>query len=544
MSRIADMLRAAPNAGMLAEEPSHQGLFGSAAPDSPDLTAKSGVIPLAVANNTLPREDGSYGPLKEPTAVSNALDSIAKGVISLSDSNGVSWLYAADGNRSDAGELYETNDYNFSKVSKGGGPYVVDDEEGWEFAQFRERVIAATIAEPLQSKTIGAAGNFADLALSTNKPQARHIGTIGNFLVLGNTSDATDGLRPNRVWWSGFGDPTTYDPSTTTQSDFEDLPDGGRVQRVVGGQEYGVVMQSEMIRRMTYRGDEAIFDFDPVDRKRGTPIPKSVAARGRLLAYIAEEGFMVFDGLESQEIGDGLVDRTFWNEFDINDRNAISATIDPNQKLIIWAYPANGGTNRLPNKLLVYNYAPTSRRWATLDIECDLIFTGTYLGINVDTPDPRLDDIDNSVWSDRSIDSNIFKGGFQAFSIFDQQHQQASLDGPNLAMRIETKDMSLFSGQAARINQARPIVEGEAQAFIGIRAVQGGQIEYLAEKDKSFNGLVHFADQQTVARYQRFCITAPRDAGWDKASGFQLYADQAGAFFGEPVAGKSFLETP
>lgn len=529
MSSIANRLRASPIAGRVAEEPSHAGLWGSLAPDAPDLSPTNPITNLAVVSNAVPREDGSYGPFKSPEVLGNALDSIVKGAISLTDSNGVAWSFAGDGSRTNTGDLYESNDYQYSKVSKAGG-YTIQDEEHWGMTEFDTRVVATQISNPVQAKVKGAAGLFSDLITSTAKPQARHIATIGNFLVLGNISETSSGLVPNRVWWSGFRNPTTFDPSTTTQSDFEDLPEGGRVQALVGGQEYGLIIQSNHIRRMTYRGDSAIFDFDPVDRTRGTPIPRSVTARGRMLGYIAEEGFMVFDGLTSLEIGHGHVNRSFWNEFDPNDRNAVSAAIDPVRNLLVWAYPANGGTNRLPNKLVVYNYE--SRRWATIDIECDMVYTGYYLGINVDTVDPRLDNIDTSVWADRSIDSIIFKGGFQGLTMFDQQHRQASFDGPSLRMRMESKDLSLFTGQSAQVNRARALVEGEVNVFIGTRNIQGGDITYLPSKAKGANGLSNFRDQSTKGRYHRICIEAEQGAQWDKASGYQLYAQPRGIYVG------------
>ncbi len=530
MSSIGDRLKASPTAGLSADEPTHSGLWGGAAPDAPDLATTGPITPLAVASNVTPREDGSYGPWGAQEFLGNALQAIVKGSISLTDSNSIAWTFAGDGSRSNLGDLYESSDYQFTKVSKGGTSYVVNDEEYWGFTEFDTQVIATTITAPLQAKTKGVAGNFADLITGTNKPQARHIATIGNFVVLGNTFDSTDGAKLNRVWWSGFRDPTTFDPSSATQSDFEDLPEGGRVQALVGGQEYGTIMQSNMIRRMTYRGDAAIWDFDPVDRTRGTPIPRSVTARGRLLAYIAEEGFMLFDGLTSTEIGDGQVDRSFWNEFDPNDRNSVSAAIDPVQKLIVWAYPANGGTNRLPNKLVIFNYGKTSRRWSTIDIECDMVTTGFLLGLNVDSPDPRLANIDTSVWANRSIDSIIFKGGFTSLSSYDLEHRFSTFDGAALAMRIESKDLALFQGQNAAVNKIRPLVEGEISVFLGVRNIQGDTITYLPEKAKGENGLAHFADQETSARYHRICLKAESGASWNKASGHQTYARPSGVF--------------
>jgi hypothetical protein len=530
MSTIADRLRGSPVLSQQAELPSHSALWGSAAPDSPDLFPSGPITDLALVSNALPREDGSYGPANSPTAISNALNAVVKGSIALTDSNSAAWNFAGDGTTPSGGDLYESNDYVFNNVSKAGG-YTILNEEFWSMTEFDTQVIATNISDPVQAKVKGALGDFADLITSTAKPQARYAATVGNFLVLGNIFETSDGNVPNRVWWSGFRDTSTFDPSTTTQSDFEDLPFGGEVQGLVGGQEYGVIFQTNHIRRMTYRGDAAIWDFDPVDRTRGTNIPRSITGRGRLLGYIAEEGFMMFDGLTSTEIGDGQVDRSFWSEFDPNQRNAVSAAIDPVNKLLIWAYPANGGIGGLPNKLAIFNYK--ARRWATVDIECDMVFTTKYLGVDVDSPDPRLADIDNSVWSDTSLDSIIFKGGFQSISIYNQQHELSAFDGPALAMRMESKDLSLFAGQSAQVNRVRSLIEGDVRVFIGARNVQGDPITYLPAVEKGANGLSNFRTQANKARYHRICLETDPGATWDKASGYQAYAQPRGIYVGD-----------
>ena len=49
------------------------------------------------------------------------------------------------------------------------------------------------------------------------------------------------------------------DPDAQTQSDSEDRPDAGWVQRIVGGVEYGLVFQQTAVTRMTYPGLPAVF---------------------------------------------------------------------------------------------------------------------------------------------------------------------------------------------------------------------------------------------------------------------------------------------
>ena len=121
---------------------------------------------------------------------------------------------------------------------------------------------------------------------STLTPKAKRVGIIGRFVVLGFTNDATDGEKTNRVWWSGIEDETDFDPSAATQCDFEDLASGGVVQKIIGGNEYGLIFQNNMVRTMRYTGPGPIFELMPLNYAPGTPIPNSVIAQGKCLLYL------------------------------------------------------------------------------------------------------------------------------------------------------------------------------------------------------------------------------------------------------------------
>ena len=229
--------------------------FGDWAPDLPEF-ANPGAL---VCNNVLPAAQ-SYFPARETVNVStNALDSTCLGAVTARDSDNNVYVYAGD-----SAKLYELLDNAFVDESKGGG-YSTGAEDVWEFAVWdrEQKVIATNFTDPVQGIDIGggATGTFADLITSTNKPKAKHVAVVRNFLVLGHTDDTTDGVRSQRVWWSGIGDETDFDPDATTQSDFSDLDTGGWVQRIIGGAEYGVIFQEKQIRRMEYEGSPIIFDL-------------------------------------------------------------------------------------------------------------------------------------------------------------------------------------------------------------------------------------------------------------------------------------------
>jgi hypothetical protein len=241
-------------------------------------------------------------------------------------------------------------------------------------------LVATNFTDPVQSITIGAAGLFADHITSTLKPKARDVAAIREFLVLGNTNDTTDGDVPYRVWWSAYRDSLDFDPAAATQCDFEDRPAGGHVQRIIGGAEYGLVFQQERLVRMSYAGSPAIFQFDEIDRKRGTPVPNSVIGHGLFVYWLSDEGFYMTDGLQSTQIGHNQIDRTFQAAFDVASGVSMSAAIDPANKIVAWLFPANGSTS--PNKIYFYNWE--DRRWSEADVALELLANTTTEGFTLE----------------------------------------------------------------------------------------------------------------------------------------------------------------
>ena len=143
-----------------------------------------------------------------------------------------------DGNASNfAGTLTTleklNTDNTWSDVKKLGG-YTTAADDMWEFVQWDDQVIATNFGDPIQSFDLSSSSLFADLAASA--PKARHITVVREFVVVGNTNDATDGNVPFRVRWGPIGDPAgDWAVSAATQADFQDLSaDDGWVMGIVG----------------------------------------------------------------------------------------------------------------------------------------------------------------------------------------------------------------------------------------------------------------------------------------------------------------------
>ena len=119
-----------------------------------------------MATNVVPKQS-SYGPMKGLNALSDALDARCRGAVSVEDKNGANYTYAGD-----AAKLYGLADTAMTDYSQMGG-YSLGSGAAWEFVQWGETMIAASISEPLQTIDLGGTA-FADLVTSTRKPTGLH----------------------------------------------------------------------------------------------------------------------------------------------------------------------------------------------------------------------------------------------------------------------------------------------------------------------------------------------------------------------------------
>lgn len=328
-------------------------------------------------DTTLPRRSLSV-------VTTPALGAKALGCISIRTGEGADLVFAGT-----SAALYKatstvTATFTFSDVSIAGG-YSTGTGEVWEFVEWqgtndggavvKQSLIATNFTNDVQRifHTPGSGSTTVTFSALIGSPavppKARHIGVIGQFLVLGNTQtiSASTNFTPARVWWSAFGAPGDFTPSATTQADYEDLTTGGAVQKVVGGNEYGYIFQQKQVQVMRYVGGTTIFDFAPINFAEGTPIPNSVVPYDGAVYYISDQGFHALSGVEAKNIGNNVVDRYFWRTVEQTRFYEVTATFDPVNKLIIWAFPTD--TAGYCKKALAY-HIPTGRwaRW-TEDIE-------------------------------------------------------------------------------------------------------------------------------------------------------------------------------
>jgi len=499
--------------------------FGAYLPDQ----AVYGSAGSAEVNNCLPLTDKSYGPLNSLSSVVDALPSRPLGAMAFRENDGTFHTFCGD-----VDNLYKLNATSWTEISKTTDVYTSNTSTGWEFEQYGNNVIGCNgHTDDLQSYVMGTSTKFADLAAGT-APKAKHIAVINNFTMVGNTSDAVDGVVPNRVWWSAIDDPTSWpsigsSAAAQVQSDRQDIPTGGAVQAIIGavGGADGAIFMEKAIYRVTYEGSPAVFSFKEIERGRGAMAPKSVVNVGPFAAYLGEEGFFLFDGTQSIAIGNQKVDTYFFNDLDFNYVDRITATADPVSKIIFWSYPGAGSVDGQPNRMMMYNWV--TQRWADATIETQALFADITAGYTLD----ELDAFGNMDTITTTLDSRIWISGFLIASAFDADNKLSTFSGGSLPVELITAEFGgneLFQKPNERmyVDGVRPYVDGGTYTVsLMYRDSPSGTLLTDGPSTVDANGLAHFTRS---CRYARVKVEIAANTLWKHAQGIDIDADPDGEY--------------
>lgn len=325
-------------------------------PDLPDL-ANPG---LTQAQNLIP-VSGNYGSYAPLATTGNALTSNVRYGMRASDGSG-DWLYVGISNTS-TGALYRgsatAGSWSLVSIS------TFSPTGTWDMVQYKDEVIATNGSNIPVYQVLGSATNFATLGSTAGtSPEARKIGIIGQFVVLGNMPLSSVAYA---VRWSGLDDPHSWPvPTSATaiamQSGEQILPAHlGAVTGIFGGDQFGLVFQSGGITRMTYIGGGAVFQFEQIDEGNGCSFLNGAVKIGTLVYFISAKGFFVTDGVQVLPIGSGMVNEYFLSRVDFSLATNVVAGVDWRRKLIFWTFPASGDSGN-PSSALVYHYE--EKRWS------------------------------------------------------------------------------------------------------------------------------------------------------------------------------------
>ena len=285
--------------------------------------------------------------------------------------------------------------------------------------------------------------------------------TVVRDFVVAAHLDSAGGNLPYRVQWSDLNDETNWTSAPTSpasQSDYQDIPDGGHITGIRGG-EFGLILMEKAIHRMSYVGTPFIFQFDNISREKGCIASGSVSQYQGLTFFLSDDGFYMCDGQQVAPIGAEKIDRFFFNDAD-PDFTTLSSAVDPVRKLVLWNYKSKFAER----KLLVYSF--TTKKWSVMMANSDYISDATTSSVTVE----QLDSINASLDAlSVSLDSNLYTGG-KYFLGGTSGTKVVTFSGANKSATIETGDIS--TGGRSLVTLARPQVDnGSATVALASRTL-------------------------------------------------------------------------
>jgi hypothetical protein len=398
----------------------------------PDQPGVAGAV--TEATNVYPVANG-YSPLPLEVDFSNAASEPLNNLFAAKKNN-ATYLFASGQTKL---FRFNSSNNNLDNVSKSGG-YATATGERTYFTQFGNVVVASNGAQKLQAWTLGSSSAFADVSAAA--PLARYVTVVRDFVVAANTSE-----YPNRVYWSDLNDETDWTPGTGSQSDVQDIADGGDINGITGG-EFGLILAERAIVRMSYIGSPFFFQFDSIARNIGCISPNSVGQFSSITFFLSEDGFYSCDGQSVKPIGAEKVDKFFFRTADLKKLTEMSVAVDPLKKLVIWNYTDNFAQKRQ----LIYNIS--LGRWSYSDT------TASYIN-NIYTPSAALESLDLFGTMDSlgvSLDSLQWAGGALLLAGVNNA-KIVSFSGQRKTASISTGDFSVTNAQSL-VTLARPIVDG------------------------------------------------------------------------------------
>jgi len=464
--------------------------FGEWLPDQPSITGA-----LVKAENVYSRAIG-YGGIPSVVDYTQAASEPLNNVVAGKNPDGSTTIFAGSQTN-----LYKLDSTDMSLDDVSGATYATPTDQRWRFTQFGNRVIAANGADKLQGWLLGTSTAWADLA--ADAPTSRFVTVVRDFVVTGHVSSSL----PFRVKWSALNDETSWTNSATTQSDFQEIPDGGAIVGVTGG-EYGLILMDRSIYRMTYVGSPLVFQFDNISRNLGCYEANSVIQYQGLTFFLADDGFYACDGQNVVSIGGEKVDRFFFSDVDEAYLFNMSAAIDPIKNLVIWAYPHKGQGGNV-SRLLIYNFQ--TKKWSSGVTDIDRIASSSSPSTTLE----GLDVISGSIDAlGTSLDSRIWLGGKLLFAGV-RNNKVVTFTGANSTATIETGELSLENRKTA-ITLVQPIVDnGSCNVAVFSRDLLNTQVVFGSTTAADSENRVSL---RSMGRFHRLQFN-PTGANWDTAIG-------------------------
>lgn len=466
--------------------------FGEWLPDQPGVLGA-----LTNAKNCYPKVSG-YGPFPSEANYSNAAAENLNSVVAAKSLSGTTQVFAGSETK-----LFKLNGTDLDLDDVSATTYTSTTK--WRYTQFGNRLIAANGANTLQAYDLTTTGNFATLASAA--PKAKFVTVVRDFVAAAHLD--SNGFR---VQWSGINDETVWTTTSTSQSDYQDIPDGGDIQGITGG-EFGIVLLERSIVRMSYVGTPLIFQFDNIARNLGCYEANSVIQWQGITYFLADDGFYACNGQQVERIGAEKVNRYFFKDLEESLLDKISAAVDPSRNLIMWCYPSVSDGY----KILIYHVS--TKRWSYAATTVNGIATSSTLSATMEGLDTYSASIDAL---QTSLDARVWMGG-KINLVGYKDAKILTFSGSAKTATIDTSDIEA-PDRKTMVTLVRPVVDdGSASVAIASRQLLSEQPtfgSYTAADSENRIGL------RSLGRYHRLSVQP--SGNWSSAIGVDVDIQPAG----------------
>lgn len=461
--------------------------FGSWSPDLPEWGHEG----LVQARNVFPSAAG-YRPFKGLSAATGDLGSTWQGGFA-GEHNGTSCMLGAT-----SAKLRSHSSGAWSDE------YTVATTGPWFFSQFGDNVICTHGGAPLKFTITTSTAAL----LGGTPPSAAFSGIVRDFVFL-----AGDASAANRVTWSAINNSEGW-TSGTDQSDDQELPDGGPVTGIAGG-DYGLIFQRSQIWVAEYVGTPLIFTFRKVKDDLGAVTHGSIAKAGSRVFFLSRRGFCMMVDFAETMIGENRVDETFASLYTSSDlESSMRCSVDPKRSVVTWS---------MPDRLWHYNW--DTDQWSDTVISGLIgITTGMTASLTLEdlaVPFPSLEDVTPS------MDDASFRGGDPLLMLFKSDNIGYTFEsGDNLEATIQGARNEVLPGQNAYIRSA--YISGDlASATLHLdcsRTIAGSQTRKTST-DLRNNGSISI---RAEGRFVQPTIVLGSATDWSFVQGLDLEASPGG----------------
>lgn len=452
-------------------------------PDASDYEANSsqtisGVIPTATG----------YAPLLAGVTQSQSLAAACRGAFQAYGSDGSLTTFAATSTK-----LYKLANSGsppaWTDVSKGSSTYTtIGSGDNWHFAQYGNFVIAVQANTTPQWFDLRSSTNFADFSSAAgyvgSVPNAKYVSIVGRFVVLsGLASD------PYSIQWSGLDAPFTWDGTNSSSS--QQLPDGGVVRGIAGGEFSGLIFQDYAVRKMTYTSEAVVvFTIERISQDKGLFAPDSLMHSGEIVFYLSPFGLTRIDpGGLPVEVGKAKFNNTLMADLDQSNKQLCIGSWNPNASQVFIAYKSNANSSSYCDKLLCYDYALDK---ATLSsITAEYFFPVGLSGFH----QPQV-------------------------AGFNLSHVLVSFSGNPIEAILDTAEQGT-DGTRMRIRGLRPITDANSGAVASLRYRETTQQSPTATSDVSIITRTGMCPFNVSTRYARMRVRIQASTNWTFIDGIE-----------------------